>query len=92
MEWSWTRKKVLRKEGTCPHYLLTSIWTNSTRNSKGEVYPVCGTPDDIVLLAKSERAAKRLLETSTSYLGKQAEADCQQKEEQSDQCVCDSKF
>ena len=48
--------------------------------------------DDIVLLAKSERAAKRLLETSTSYSGKQAEADCQQKEEQSDQCVCDSKF
>ena len=35
--------------------------------------------DDIVLLAKSERAAKRLLETKHFILGKQAEADCQQK-------------
>ena len=57
MEWSWTRKKDHRKEGTCPHYLLTSIWTNSTRNSKGEVYPVCGT---LTISYCLQRARERL--------------------------------
>ena len=48
--------------------------------------------DDIVLLAKSERAAKRLLETSTKYLEGTAEIAGEPEEKPCSKCICNPKF
>mgnify|MGYP000506072609 CR=1 FL=1 len=48
--------------------------------------------DDIVLLAKSERASERLLESSTKYLEGDTETKGEPREKSYGQCVCNKKF
>jgi retron-type reverse transcriptase len=61
------------EEGSPQGGNLSPLLANVYLNEFDQEYQKRGVPciryaDDIVLLAKSERAAKRLLETSTKYL------------------------
>ena len=73
--------------------LLANIYLNEfDQEFEKRGVGICSYADDIVLLAKSERAAKRLLESSTKYLEKTTETESESKEKSCSKCVCNPKF
>ena len=73
--------------------LLANVYLNEfDREFHRRGVPCIRYADDIVLLVKSERAAERLLESSTKYLEANTKAESKPGKEPDSQRVCNSKF
>ena len=73
--------------------LLANIYLDAfDKEFEKQGVPCVRYADDIVLLAKSKRAAERLLATSTAYLEGELKLTVNRGEEQGSQCIRNPKF
>ena len=88
---------VKTEEGSPQGGNLSPLLANVYLNEFDQEFNKRGVPciryaDDIVLLARSERASERLLESSTEISGRDTKTKSEPREKSYGQCVCDTKF